>query len=267
MLSDEKIGQSLATVFGLSGKTAVITGAGSGLGRETAKLMASVGAQVVVADINLEAARETEDLITETGGQARALMVDISEEAAVEQLFADARAAFGNVAILVNNAAYRSKAEFFDMPVDEWDKMHRVTTRGTFLCCREAIKQMREAGGGSIVNISSTSAAHTTLWGINYHYDSAKSGVDALTRGLAGEFAADNIRVNSVLPGGMASAGGKNISESFHLRGPMIGVNRIPLQRVAEPMEVAQVVLFLAGPASSYVTGQLLAADGGFQIS
>ena len=121
--------------------------------------------------------------------------------------------------------------------------------------------------GGAIVNISSMSAAHTNLWGINYHYDSAKRGIDALTQGLAGEFAADNIRINSVQPGGMKSEGGANISAAFNIRGPAAGPGRIPMGRISDPIEVAHAVLFLASSAASYITGQLLAAEGGFLVS
>lgn len=175
---------------------------------------------------------------------------------------------FGSLDILINNAAHRSKAEFFEMTVEQWDRMHEVCTRGTFLCSREAITRMKATGkGGAIVNISSMSAAHTNLWGINYHYDSAKRGIDALTQGLAGEFAADNIRINSVQPGGMKSEGGANISAAFNIRGPAAGPGRIPMGRISDPIEVAHAVLFLASSAASYITGQLLAAEGGFLVS
>jgi NAD(P)-dependent dehydrogenase (short-subunit alcohol dehydrogenase family) len=146
--------------------------------------------------------------------------------------------------------------------------MQQVTLRGSFLCAREAIRRMRAKGkGGCVVNISSVGAVHPTLWGVNVHYDAAKAGVDALTRSLASEFASDGIRVNSLLPGGMSSEGGRDISSSYEIRGPMVGPGRIGLGRLADPLEVAQVALFLASPASSYVTGQILAADGGYMVS
>ena len=268
MHSTTQIGARLARIFSLTGKTALITGAGSGLGRATSNLFAEVGAQVVVADLNLESAQITVAQIQAQGGESIAVQCDVSDERSVAHAFAVADERFGKIDILVNNAAHRSKAEFFEMSVEEWDKMHEVCTRGTFLCSREAIKRMRAAGdGGAIVNISSMSAAHTNLWGINYHYDSAKRGVDALTQGLAGEFAADNIRVNSVLPGGMRSEGGAKISASFTIRGPVAGQGRIPMGRIADPIEIAHAVLFLASPAASYVTGQLLAVEGGFLVS
>ncbi len=268
MATTAQIGQRLAQVFSLAGKTALITGAGSGLGRATATLFADVGAQVVVADLNLEAAQATVALIEAQGGEALAVQCDVSSEQAVAEAFSATDKRFGKIDILVNNAAHRSKAEFFEMTVEQWDKMHEVCTRGTFLCSREAIQRMKAAGnGGAIVNISSMSAAHTNLWGINYHYDSAKRGVEALSQGLAGEFAADNIRINVVQPGGMKSEGGGNISSTFKIRGPVAGPGRIPMGRIGEPMEVAQAVLFLASPGASYITGQILAAEGGFLVA
>ena len=192
---------------------------------------------------------------------------DVADEASVKALFVAADAKFGAVDILINNAAHRSKAEFFEMSVEHWDQMQNVTLRGTFLCCREAITRMKTKGGGSIVNISSVGALRPTLWGVNAHYDAAKAGVDSITRSLASEFASEGIRVNSILPGGMTSEGGKNIGASFRIRGPIVSAGRVPMGRMAAPLEVAQSVFFLASPASSYITGQIIAVDGGFTVS
>lgn len=267
MYNEAQIGTRLASIFNLTGKVAVITGAAQGLGRQVARLFAQVGARVVIADLNLEAAQATAADIGADGGIAMACGVNVAEADSVAALFAAIDSRFAQVDILVNNAAHRAKAEFLDMSVAQWDSMQQVTLRGTFLCAREAIRRMKARGqGGSIVNISSVGAVHPTLWGINVHYDAAKAGVDSLTRSLASEFAGDAIRVNSLLPGGMSSEGGHNISTSYKIRGPMVGPGRIGLGRVADPMEVAQVALFLASPAASYVTGQILAADGGYMV-
>lgn len=268
MYSETQIGARLAAVFGLAGKVAIVTGSAQGLGRQTAGLMAEAGASVVIADLNLEGAKSTAAEIEARGGIATACAVDVADETSVKALFAAVDRRFGPAGILVNNAAHRAKAELFEMTVEQWDAMQQVTLRGTFLCCREAIVRMRAGGnGGSIVNISSVGSIRTTLWGVNVHYDAAKAGVDSVTRSLASEFAGEQIRVNSILPGGMASEGGKNISATYKIRGPMIGPGRIPMSRVAEPLEVAQAVLFLASPASSYITGQMVAVDGGFTVS
>ena len=268
MFSSSQVGTRLTPLYGLADKVAIVTGSAQGLGREIASLFAEVGAAVVIADLNADAARATAADIEAQGGIAAAAQVDIADEASVTNLFSFAEKQLGVIDVLVNNAANRAKAELFEMTCEQWDAMLSVTLRGTFLCCREAIARMKAQGrGGTIVNISTVGSLHTTLWGVNTHYDAAKAGVDSLTRSFASEFARDGIRVNSILPGGMASEGAGQIGSTYQIRGPMIGADRIPFGRLAHPLEVAQAVLFFASPASSYITGQTVAADGGFSVS
>jgi len=253
--------------FSLEGKVALISGAAQGLGMEIAALFLDVGASVVLTDIDGDAARATADKLS-AKGPVLGLAMDVADEAAVDAAFAAAASQFGGVDVLVNNAAYRKKASTMEMPVKEWDLMHAVCTRGTFLCLRAAVKQMRGRGGGSIVNISSMSAQHPTIYP-NMHYDSAKAGVDAITRLSAVEFARDGIRVNSVLPGGMATPGPDKMRAMESEGGPKIeGPALIPgrqvLGRIAQPIEMARAVLFLASDAASYITGAELLVDGGF---
>ena len=154
------------------------------------------------------------------------------------------------------------------MSVATWDYMHAVNTRGTFLCMREAIKLMRASGkGGSIVNISTIGTLHPTIFN-NTHYDSSKAGVNAMTQTSAVEFASDGIRVNAILPGGTDTEGSQKLKAAgVTTKGPiMIGQGRVPMSRIASPSELAQAILFLASPASSFVTGVLLPVDGGFSI-
>ena len=248
--------------YGLEGKTAIVTGAGSGIGRATATLFTQVGARVLFVDIVEGAVREA----AEATGSPWAVC-DISDEAQVLTTFKKAQAELGGVDVLANVAAYRRKADTMTMPASEWDIMHAVTTRGTFLMMREAIKIMRDQGrGGSIVNVSSVSADHPTIFN-NSHYDSAKAGVDAMTRAAAVEFAEHNIRVNSIRPGGTASGGAKEMGESLPFKGPMTLPGRIPLGRISQPIEQAQAILFLASDAASYITGHHLTVDGGYSVS
>lgn len=253
---------SALSVYGLEGKTAIVTGAGSGIGRATATLFTQVGARVLFVDVAEDAVREAA-----TAAGSPHAVCDISDEAQVIATFGKAREVLGGLDVLANVAAYRRKADTMSMPASEWDIMHAVTTRGTFLMMREAIKIMREQErGGAIVNVSSVSADHPTIFN-NMHYDSAKAGVDAMTRAAAVEFAGDGIRVNSIQPGGTASGGAKRMGEEIAMRGPMTAPGRIPLGRISDPIEQARAILFLASDAASYITGHHLTVDGGYHVS
>lgn len=253
---------SALSSFGLEGKTAIVTGAGSGIGRATATLFTEVGARVLFVDVVEDAVREAAAAVG-----ADYAVCDISDEAQVQATFARARTLFDRLDILANVAAYRRKADTMTMPASEWDIMHAVTARGTFLMMREAIRIMREQDdGGAIVNVSSVSAAHPTIFN-NMHYDSAKAGVDAMTRAAAIEFAPNRIRVNSVQPGGTASPGAKKMTDELPARGPMVAPGRMALGRLSDPLEQARAILFLASPAASYITGHHLTVDGGYAVS
>lgn len=259
----------LEALFGLHGRTAFITGAASGIGKATAKLLAQAGAAVVVADLDLAGAQAVATDIRDGGSRAIGVRCDVSSEVEVKAAFAEMTQAFGGCDVLVNNAAFRPKADFMEMSVEQWDHMHAVNTRGSFLCMREAIRLMRSGGrGGSIVNISTIGSLQPTILA-NAHYDSSKAGVNALTRTAAMEFAGDNIRINAILPGGVDTEGSRNIrAAGLVAKGPMTAFpQRFPLQRVAQPQELAQAILFLASPASSYITGVLLPVDGGYTVS
>lgn len=250
------------SVYGLEGKTAIVTGAGSGIGRATATLFRDVGARVLFVDIVEDTVREAAEAASSPWA-----VCDISDEVQVAATFEKAKSLFDRLDVLANVAAYRRKADTMTMPASEWDLMHAITTRGTFLMMREAIKIMRDQGtGGSIVNISSVSADHPTIFN-NTHYDSAKAGVDAMTRAAAVEFAEHGIRINSVQPGGTASGGAKSMGEDLPFKGPMTLPGRIPLGRISQPIEQAHAILFLASDAASYITGHHLTVDGGYHVS
>jgi NAD(P)-dependent dehydrogenase (short-subunit alcohol dehydrogenase family) len=257
---------TLPVAFRLDHKIAVITGAASGIGRGIAETFAQAGASVVVADLNLEAAEATAKVIVESGGQAHAMAVDVSQEADVIALFEGVVARFGRLDILVNNAAIFPKKPFLEVDSAFWDSLQAVNLRGTFLCLREAIRHMKAGGGGSIVNISSVSSMQAVVHH-NGTYNASKAGVNSLTRTTALEFGADGIRVNAVLPGGIPTAGARAASAAIELKGPIMGEGRIPLGGMGDVQDIANAALFLASSAARYITGQLLAVDGGFLIS
>jgi NAD(P)-dependent dehydrogenase (short-subunit alcohol dehydrogenase family) len=251
----------------LSGKTAVITGAGAGIGQAIAELFAQAGAKVVVADVNAEGAERVAAGIREAGGQALAAVADVSQDTQVAAMLDQAIAGFGTLDILVNNAAIFPKKPFLEVQTEFWDKLQSVNLRGTFLCLREAIARMQAQGtGGSIVNISSVSSMQAVVYH-NATYNASKAGVNSLTKTTALEFGADRIRVNAVLPGGIPTPGAKAASAAIQLKGPILGPDRIPLGGMGDPSDIAMATLFLASPAARYITGQLLAVDGGFQVS
>ncbi|NBB51179.1 SDR family oxidoreductase [Rhizobium sp. CRIBSB] len=259
------------SLFAIPGKVAIVTGAGSGIGEATATLMAQAGAKVVIGDLVLEEGQRVADAIVAAGGEAIAVKVDVSEEDQVKAMTARAVEAFGGIDILVNNAAYRPKADFFEMSVAEWDKMHAINTRGVFLCMRETIRVMKAQGkerGGAIINISTIGTALPTIVN-NVHYDSSKGGVNAMTRSTASEFAADGIRINGVMPGGVNTQGSRKMQQdpSMNLmpKGPIMMPGRL-LLGLAQPIQLASAILFLASPASSYMTGHVMPVDGGYLV-
>ena len=257
---------ALSALYGLDGRGAIVTGAGAGIGRQIAQLLATAGAKVIAADYNLEGAEVTAKTIREAGGKAYAVQVDISNESSVTAMVARATELAGGVDVLVNNAAIYSFTPFLEVSVEKWERTHSVNTLGTFLCTRETIKQMRKAAkGGAIVNISSLSSMDPIISHMP-DYCSSKAGVNMLTKVTAMEFAADGIRVNAVLPGGIATDSAKSAAAGKDLFGPITQPGRKPFGQ-GEPADIAKAALFLASPASRYITGQLLVVDGGFQVS
>lgn len=258
----------IAALFGLQNKCAVVTGGGAGIGKSVARLLAKAGARVVVADVNVATALVVAgELNAAAAGSALGISCDVSSESSVVGLFDTAVKQFGSVDILVNVAGIYPKTAFLETPVEKWDRVHAVNLRGTFLCMREAIKRMKAAGsGGSIVNISSVASLQPVIYD-NGDYGATKAGVNNLTKTAAYEFAADRIRVNAVLPGGVATETAMQSGVGKPPTGPMTQPGRMPLGRMGEPEDIAHAVLFFASSASSYITGQLLAVDGGFQVS
>jgi NAD(P)-dependent dehydrogenase (short-subunit alcohol dehydrogenase family) len=264
---------NLDTLFRLDGKTAVITGAGRGIGKATAELFASAGASVVVADIDPASGRAVADELQRDGLRAAAVTVDVAEETSVEQMCAAAVGTFGSLDILVHGAGIFPKIPLLTITVEQWDRIQAVNLRGTMLCLRAAILRMRAGGrGGAVVNISSVSSRRELIYH-NAAYGASKAGVSNLTKVAALEFAADKIRVNAVLPGGVATEGAMEATAELtraglKVEGPLAGSpGRMLLGRIGTAADIANACLFLASPAADYITGEEIVVDGGFLVS
>lgn len=259
---------TIEKLFRLDGKVALVTGGGRGIGKAVCDLLDEAGAKVEVCDRDTELARSVASSLS--GGHA--LVGDISQELEVEAMFSDVLKRHGRLDILVHSAAIFPKREFLTMTAAQWDEMQAVNVRGTFLLMREAIKAMKTGGtGGAIVNISSASGERALVTN-NSAYGASKAAVTNLTRSMAIEVGGDNIRINAVLPGGVATEGAQQATAKMQqdglvIAGPMTMPGRLPLGRIAQPSEIAAACLFLVSDAASYITGQALAVDGGFLVS
>ncbi len=258
MTSTQKAGR-------LAGKVAIVTGAASGIGAATAETFAREGAQVIVADINLNGAEAQAQKIRAAGGEARALRVDLGDPESVRALIADTVAAYGGLDVLHNNAAATELSSTRDagveqMDMDVWDALMRINLRGTMLATQFAIPEMRKRGKGSIINTSSGSS----LAGMSSAtaYAVGKSGVNMLTKYVAVQHGKEGIRCNAISPGlivtpatatTFATAGGPGDIMLRHHLTPRLG----------KPEDIANAALFLASDESEFVTGQIISVDGG----
>ena len=247
----------IGSLLDLTAKVAIVTGAASGMGLETARYFAAAGAAVVCADMNGTGA---EAIAAELGGKSIPVTVDVSDEASVIAMMDTVKSAFGRLDILVNNAALQNRALLTETSVEYWDRIQAVNLRGPFLCLREAAKLM--GSGGAVVNISSTGAIHPMMPGLAA-YGASKGGVSQLTRNAALELAPAGIRVNAVLPGGVMTEGGAAATGTVPSGR---AITMPPLGRIGMPGDIAALVLFLVSPAAGYITGQSFVADGGYLL-
>jgi NAD(P)-dependent dehydrogenase (short-subunit alcohol dehydrogenase family) len=245
----------------LANKIAVITGAGSGMGKAMAELFAAEGAKVVCADIS----GKQNEVAAAVGGAAIAVHADVADEANVQSMIAAAEQNFGRLDILVNNAGFGGKmAPLHEQTAESWDRVHSVNIRGVFLCMKYGIASMLRSGRGSIVNIAS--AAGVVGWKHHSIYGAAKAGVNQLTKSAALDYAANNIRVNAIEPGTIWTGLVPRSKENPEPPPDVARLPGIPLDRWGLAREIAAAALFLASDEASYVTGVLLPVDGGYCI-
>ncbi|MBI4516869.1 MAG: SDR family oxidoreductase [Deltaproteobacteria bacterium] len=251
----------------LEGKVALITGAGSGMGRASAQLFAREGARVVVVDWNREGGEETVRAITETGGSAAFCAVDVSKEAEVKAAVEFAVATYGGLDIMFNNAGIAGIREgrdalVADLEADDWDYTHSINLKGVFFGCKHAIPELIKRGGGAIVNTASAAAIQGSGFPI-HAYTAAKGGVVALTRAIAVGYGRENIRANSIIAGAIATPMSNYYQDEWVRK---MYEEAIPLGRVGEAQDIAYAALYLASDEARFVTGHALVVDGGKSI-
>ena len=245
----------------LEGKVAFVSGGARGQGAAEARLFAREGARVAIGDVLFEEGRKVEAEINELGGGALFVHLDVTSESDWRDAMSATVARFGRLDILVNNAGIVAWGTLEKSDVQEWDRVMDVNAKGVFLGTKAAIPEMRKTGGGSIVNISSVSG-NIGQQQIQPVYNASKGAVRIFTKAAAIQYAGEGIRVNSVHPGGVLTP----MTES-RLQDPdrrRLTISNIPLGRIADPIEIAYGVLYLASDESSYVTGSELVIDGGF---
>jgi NAD(P)-dependent dehydrogenase (short-subunit alcohol dehydrogenase family) len=248
----------------MQGKVAIVTGAASGIGRTTARLLASEGASVVVADLDEPRAKSVAREIESEGGAALALQVDVSSEEAIRAMIATTLVTYGGLDILHNNAAALGPAspgrdmDIASMDVDVWDRTMAVNLRGVMLGCKHAIPAMLERGGGAIVNTTSGSAQRGDL--SIPAYAVSKGGVDTLTKYVAAQYGKKGIRCNAIAPGLILTHGVENFGGEAYVQ--MLEEHHLT-PRVGRPEDIAHAVLYLVSDGAEFVTGQILNVDGG----
>ena len=252
-------------LFDLTGKVALVTGGNSGLGLGMALGLAGAGADVAIAGRNREKTSGAVEQLSSIGeGRVLGLETDVALEPSIRDMVSATVVAFGRVDILVNNAGIAVRKQPQDLSAEEWDNVQDVNLRAVFLASREAYPHMKSAGGGKIINVGSMFSLFGSDWVAPY--SASKGGVVQLTKSLAVAWAGDNIQVNAILPGWFQTELTAAIPRLDPDRYQRIS-SRIPSGRWGEPRELAGTAVFLAGAASDYVTGAVIAIDGGYAAS
>jgi NAD(P)-dependent dehydrogenase (short-subunit alcohol dehydrogenase family) len=253
----------------LTGKVALVTGAGQGIGRACAVALAQAGATVVVADINAQKAEETAEAILSSQQQAAAVSADVGDLADIDRMVRRTLELYGQVDIVVNNAGVTRRADIMDLTEADWDRIHRVNAKGVFFCLQRVAREMIPRRSGRIINVASI-AGKGYAGTSNAAYAASKGAVIALTKTASQQLGRYNINVNSVCPGVTRTA----LSDAnLHVRAQQEGVtveemerrraDVIPLKRANDPEDIAAMVVFLASPGARNITGQSFNVDGG----
>ena len=247
----------------LEGKSAIVTGGASGVGKAIAERFAREGAYVAIADINSSGMSDTTKAIEEEGGKATAIVVDVSNLGQVSSMVDQVVDNNGGLDIIVNSAAIARVQKFLDITLDDWNELLAINLTGVFLCAQTAAKTMRAQGkGGRIINVSSVNGQRAITG--RGTYTVAKGGVEMLTKIMAAELGESNITVNSIAPAPVDTP----MIKQMHTRSTREDWYRVlPIKRYADPEEVAHAAVFLASDDSGYITGHTLNVDGGFNAT
>jgi len=256
-----EIENGVAPAQDFAGRSAFVTGAGSGIGEGIALRLAAAGAQVACVDLDDESATRVATAIGSAGGTAVPIRCDVSDEAAVGRAVGEGTEALGGLDVLVNNAGIVKIQTFEEMSLEDWDRTFGVNLRSLFLTCQAALPHLRASPAAAIVNIASMAALRYTVPHVDYA--ATKGGVVSFTRDLAFELAAHGIRVNAVAPGPVATGMMASISDE---RLDEAGL-RFLLGRMGRPSDVAEAVAFLASPRAAYITGATLPVTGGAELA
>jgi 3-oxoacyl-[acyl-carrier protein] reductase len=244
--------------------TALISGAGIGIGAATAHAFAGAGYRVIATDILEDEARSVADDIA-SGGEAEYRHLDVTDTGEVEYVVSDLQNRYGPLQAVVANAGIAHRVPLTELTDERWDHTHEVDLKGVMRLCRAAASAMRAVGNGSMIAVSSIMGV-AYGWDEHIQYSAAKAGVVGLVRGLAVELARDGIRVNGIAPGYIRTAQALSEEHSLGPEGLERAAEFIPMGRVGEPEDVADVIVFLASEAARYITGQVLVVDGGLLV-
>ncbi len=244
----------------MTGQIAVVTGGGRGIGKSIAEALAKKSINLVIVGTNYEVAAETSFNLQRLGIKSIAVKADVSNSSDVKNLFDTTLNEFGRVDILVNNAGITRDALIIRMKDEDWDKVININLKGTFLCCKEAVKIMMKQKYGRIINISSIVGFMGNIGQANY--SASKAGIAGLTKSIAKEYANRGITVNAVAPGFITTAMTETIPDN--IKNEML--RAIPMSRFGTPDDVANAVVFLASPDAGYITGQILHVNGGMYM-